>query len=636
MKIKWNLFLLAATVAWQNAPADVARIGTNTYPTLHAAVAAAQSNDTIVLIGDAILTNVLAISRPLAIVSDGSVRTITRTNAFADDLIYVQGSAALTLGDAAGSDAAPTLILDGGATNGLAGGYSFIFAVGANVVVHPGVVLRNFRGHYAALYMLDNDSLATLTLHGGLFTGNTATNSSGGAICSQGVDIQIQNAVFRGNAVPRGKGGALFLEYATLVASNINVHGNSADDYGGGLMAYPGEITLRGGIISSNSAINGGGIANGNGNLTLESTLLTSNSAIYGAAVWSHTGVNILRSSTFRANHADIFGGALYSTSSGYSLSNCQIVANTAGSYGGGMYVSPATNLFSDVEIVSSVISSNSGLSGGGIYSIYAALDVADSTLSHNVASGLGGALWLFGDTTIRDSQIADNVSANEGGGILHQGGPLAISGHTRIEGNVGTAGSGIWCYNGTYEGSNAVLSLSGGISIAAGNDVMLYTNQNAIRLTGTLTAPGTVAAITPSVYSNGLPLLRNGPGLSFSPVSRYYAKFAVTPQPASSTNWYVDANGDLSAAAPPAPPVPPPGLREIASFGAATPETGSFRLDVDPLLLEYDFSLQAADVVTNQAWNFRTLSNGYAVSSNGSIVLAAPATSRVYRLAFP
>jgi predicted outer membrane repeat protein len=504
--------LLAATVVWQNAAADVARIGTTTYPTLHAAVAAAPSNATIELIGDAILTNGLAISRPLAIVSDGSVRRIARTNAFADDVIYVPAAAALTLGDAAGTDAAPTLILDGGATNGVAGGYSFIFAVGANVVVHPGVVLRNYRGQYAALYMLDNDRLATLTLNGGLFTGNTATNSSGGAICSQGVDLRIQDAVFAGNAAPRGKGGAIYLEYATLVASNVHVHGNSADDYGGGLMAYPGAITLRGGVVSSNSAINGGGIANGYGNLTLEDAQVTSNSAIYGAAVWSHTGVNDFRSSTFRDNHADIFGGALYSTSSGYALSNCQIVANTAGSYGGGMYVSPATGLFSEVEIDSSVISSNSGLSGGGIYSIYATLAVAGSTLSHNLASGSGGALWLYGDTAIRDSRIADNVSSNEGGGILHQGGPLALSGQTRIEGKSArrAAASGA-----TTAPTKAATPFSP--SPAAFPSPSATTSCS----TPTKTHPlgrhahgaGTVAAITPSVYSNGLPLLRDGPG---------------------------------------------------------------------------------------------------------------------------
>lgn len=630
------MFLLAAATAWQNVAADVAQIGAQTYPTLPAAVAAAQSNDTIVLIGDAILTNVLAIAKPLSIVGDGTARTITRTNGFADDLIYVQPAGALVLGDASGNDAAPGLILDGGATNGVAGGYSFIFAVSADVVVHPGVVLRNFRGQYAPLYMLDNDGLATLTLNGGLFAGNTATNSSGGAICSQGADIHARNATFRSNAAPRGRGGAIYMEYVSLVASNLIVQGNSADDYGGGLMALPGEIDLEGGVVSGNSALNGGGIANGYGHLTLDGTRLTNNRAFYGGAVWSHTGTNLLRSAAFRDNQATNYGAALYSTSSRFSISNCEIVANTAGSNGGGLYVSPATTPPSSIAIASSIVSSNSGLYGGAIYSSYSDLSIAGSILSHNRAAGAGGALWLFGDTSIQDSLLSQNAATNEGGGIFHLGGPLVLSGHTRLEDNRGEPGPGIWCYNAWYEGFDAVLSLSGGTSLSADDAIALLNTTNTILLAGTLLEPGHVATIVPAIYSNGLPLLRDGAGLPFSPVSRYYAKFAVAPQPASSTNWHVDANGDLSAAAPPAPPVPPPGLREIASFGAATPETGSFRLDVDPLLLEYDFSLQAADVVTNQAWNFRTLSNGYAVSSNGSIVLAAPATSRVYRLAFP
>lgn len=636
MKCTWILFLLAATVALQNGNADVAQIGAQTYPTLHAAVAAAQSNDTIVLIGNVILTHALSVSKPLSIVSDGAVRTITRTNGFADDLIYVQASGALTLGDVAGNDAAPNLILDGGATNGIAGGYSFIFAVSANVVVHPGVVLRNFRGQYAALYILDYDSLATLTLHGGLFTGNTATNSSGGAICSQGVDIHIQNATFTGNAAPRGRGGAIYLEYAALVASNMNVQGNSADDYGGGLMVLPGEMILEGGVFSGNSAINGGGIANGYGHLTLDGTRLTNNRAFYGGALWSHTGTNVLRSASFRGNQATNYGAAMYSTSSRFSITNCEIVANAAGSNGGGLYVSPATTPPTSISIASSTVSSNSGLYGGAIYSSYADLSIAGSTLSHNQASGSGGALWLFGSTAIRDSLLAQNASTNEGGGIFHLGGPLALSGQTRLEGNRGTPGPGIWCFNGFYEGLDAVLSLSGGTSLSADDAIALLNTTNAILLAGTLYTPGTVATIVPAIYSNGLPVLRDAAGLSFSPVSRYYGKFAVAPQPASSTNWHVGTNGNLTFTVPPPAPVPPIGLREIASFGASAPGAGTFRLDVDPLLLEYDFSLQAATTVTNQAWNFQTLTNGYVVFSNGFVVLDTPATSRVFRLTFP
>lgn len=630
---QWLLAGMALALAPGRATADVARIGATTYPTLHAAIAAAPSNATVELIGDAVLTNVLGIVRPVSIVSDGAVRRIARTNAFADDMIYVQAPGALVLGDGAGNDAAPTLILDGGATNGIHGGFSFIFAVSANVAIHPGVVLRDFRGFYAPLYALDPGSLATLTVNGGLFTGNVATNSSGGALCSQGVDVFIRDATFASNAAPRGRGGAIYLEDAALVATNLVVRANAADDYGGGIMGFPGDVVLTGGAIEGNAALNGGGYANGYGNLTAAGTTFADNQAYHGGGVWSHTGANVLDSATIRSNRAEGFGGGLYSTSSGYALSNCLVVANTANSYGGGFYVSPETNPPSVIEIVASAVSSNVGLYGGAIYTSHAVLDLATSTFAGNRAAGSGGGLWLYGDTTIRDCRIAANVSSNEGGGIFHLGGPLALSGQTRFDGNAGTAGNGIWCYNGTYEGSNAVLSLSGGVSLAADNEIALLTNQNTVLLSGVLTGPNPVATVVPSVYTNGLPLLRDAPGLSFSPVARYYAKFAVAPQPASPTNWHVDANGDLATNPPPPPPVPPVELRDISAAAAAA---GAFQFGVDPELLEYDFDLQAADEVVDGAWNFQTLLAGYAVATNGDFVLDADAPRQVFRLVFP
>jgi hypothetical protein len=616
--------------------ADVARIGAQTYPTLHAAVAASQSNDTIELIGDVILTNMLSISRPLAIVSDGSVRTITRTNAFADDLIVVASPGSLVLGNPGGNDEAPTLILDGGFSNGVAGGFSFLFATEANVTIHPGVILRHFRGFYAAIYMLDDHGVATLTLNGGLFTGNMSTNSSGGSIASQGADIYARNAIFTSNAAPRGRGGAIYLENATLAATNLIVQGNSADDYGGGLMIYPGVIQLTDGFIKHNSAINGGGIANGYGDVAIDGTTFTSNQAYYGAALWSHTGMNTLLSASLRGNQTTGFGGALYSVSSGLILSNCQLTANTAGSYGGALYVSPTVSPPSSIEIVNSSVVSNFGLMGGAIYSSHAFLDIDGTTFEDNRASGPGGALWLYGHTDIRHSVFIGNVSSNEGGGIFHLGGPLALSGQTFITGNAATQGNGVWCHNGPYEGgSNAVLTLSGGVSIATNNDLYLATRTNTVRIGGTLTAPGTVATVTPPAYSNGLPLLRDAAGLPFPAVSRYYGKFAISPQPASPTNWFMGTNGNLTATPPPLAPVPPPELRDIHSLAADTGDPDRFLLAVDPLLLEYAFTLQAADAVVDGGWNFQTLTEGYTVSENGVLDIDSDVPLRIYRLAF-
>ncbi len=633
MRQIWAFILLSAVAAGSGRAADVARIGTNTYPSLDAAVAAAQSNDTVVLMGNAILTNTISIAVPLSIVSDGSVRTISRTNAVEGmDLIWVHSPGSLTLGQASGNDATPDLILDGGAVGSVTGGYSFIFAESANVTVQPGVVLQHYTGLYAPLYMLDYSTLATLVLNGGLFTGNSAANSSGGCICSQGASIHARNAVFVGNAAPHGRGGAIYMEYATLEATNLTVSGNSADDYGGGVMAYPGTVVLTGGTFSGNRAINGGGIANANGNVTATGTAFSSNRAFYGGAIWSHTSTNVFQSASFRGNQATNFGAGLYSTSSRYTLTNCEIIANAAGSNGGGIYVSPATNPPTSIAIASSTISSNSGLYGGAVYSSYADLAIAGSTLAGNQVSGAGGALWLFGSTTLRDTAVARNSATNEGGGIFHLGGPLSLSGQTRLEGNVGATGKGIWCFNGFYEGTNAVLSLSEGVSIAADNDVSLQTVTNAILLAGTLFAPGTVATIVPAIYSNGLPVLRDAAGLSFSPVARYYGKFAVAPQ----TNaWYVGTNGNLAAAAPPAPPAPPAEWRDIVSLGAPV-QNSTFQFSVDAHLLEYDFALQGATAVVGRAWNFQTLTNGYAVSTNGLVVLDAAPALRIYRLVSP
>ena len=152
MRQIWAFILLSAVAAGSGRAADVARIGTNTYPSLDAAVAAAQSNDTVELLGNAILTNTISIAVPLSIVSDGSVRTISRTNAVEGmDLIWVHSPGSLTLGQASGNDATPDLILDGGAVGSVTGGYSFIFAESANVTVQPGVVLQHYTGLYAPL-----------------------------------------------------------------------------------------------------------------------------------------------------------------------------------------------------------------------------------------------------------------------------------------------------------------------------------------------------------------------------------------------------------------------------------------------------------------------------------------------------
>ena len=81
--------------------------------------------------------------------------------------------------------------------------------------------------------------------------------------------------------------------------------------------------------------------------------------------------------------------------------------------------------------------------------------------------------------------------------------------------------------------------------------------------------------------------------------------------------------------------PVPPPELRDIHSLAADTGDPDRFLLAVDPLLLEYAFTLQAADAVVDGGWNFQTLTEGYTVSENGVLDIDSDVPLRIYRLAF-
>ncbi|MBP5787358.1 MAG: hypothetical protein J6Y19_06050, partial [Kiritimatiellae bacterium] len=89
--------------------ADVARIGDVAYSYLSLAVAAARSNDVVVLVADAVLDDTLSVTNPLTIRSDGHPRVITRSATATNDLITVSPPGALVLGAPDGSDAAPTL-----------------------------------------------------------------------------------------------------------------------------------------------------------------------------------------------------------------------------------------------------------------------------------------------------------------------------------------------------------------------------------------------------------------------------------------------------------------------------------------------------------------------------------------------
>lgn len=244
------------------------------YSNLAAAAAASANNDRLVMIGDETLFATLNMpNHSLTIVSDGNVRTIRGSTNCAYDMIMVAGTnATLTLGAPGGSDAAPTLVFDGGRFAGVSNLYDMFYLDLGWLNIHPGVVLRN-------LASLDtgpiHNKAGVVDMFGGRIESNLAPY--GGGIFNDIGEVRIQGGSITGNTA--NVGGGIYNQAVLYYQGFINgylgkltmgrgeVSGNAAAQAGGGLYNL-GAAELSGGSIERNSANYGGGVLQDNGSST--------------------------------------------------------------------------------------------------------------------------------------------------------------------------------------------------------------------------------------------------------------------------------------------------------------------------------------------------------------------------------
>jgi predicted outer membrane repeat protein len=274
----------------------------------------------------------------------------------------------------------------------------------------------------------------TIVFASGLF-GQTITLTSGELLIKQ--NITIVGRADRNLTLSGGNHSRVFYVAKTtknatlsgLTISNGSANGPTNTDIQGGGIANDGTLTLSNTTLSSNTAINNGGGISNDGTLTLSGCTLSNNSVPQGG----YEGGGIANFGTLSvsgcilSNNSAAEGAGIYSdrmmTVSGSTLSN-----NSATSGGGGIY-GPAM-------VINSILSGNTALFGGGIYTYNGPLTVSGSTLSGNVAWFKGGGIYLTGYTagyatlTINNSTFSNN-SATTGGGIFNYNGAATISGST-------------------------------------------------------------------------------------------------------------------------------------------------------------------------------------------------------------
>jgi len=514
--------------------------GPGCYPTIQAAVNAAQDGDTIT-IGPGTFAGGVTITTSVNLQGAGSAATIIRG-----------GGSVLTIG-AYGASSEPTVSISGVTiTGGVAqsspesipfAGVAGVWAAGGGIEIPPGANLAVG---------------ATVTISGSVITGNRAdpvnTIPSGIPCPGNFPDGQCPFAPAWGGGIDSW--GTLTLTHTAVTDNSVGtaagLPGITSDADGAGIFSSEGSLTLANSVVSGNhatatspdgryaegAAIFAGspfGSANGSDALTLQNSVISGNTATVTSDLPRFFGGQSLNPS---ANSGGVAAGTGVSST---TVENTLVETNSAiatdlngepSAFDAGMNVSNGS-----LDMTNSVISGNRTIAnastsadvgpsgsalevdGGGTISGTRITDNYTSMVSTDGTAAANGALGLFGNTsllTIQDSTISGNVAtATSTGSVSFQGagifndGLLTLTDDT-ITGNSGTAtgpsgvaqGGGIW--NGTtFTGPPVQLTLQG---TAVTRNSLTGSDGVTVQGAGLFTAPPATVILTDSVIALNIP----------------------------------------------------------------------------------------------------------------------------------
>ncbi len=253
----------------------------------------------------------------------------------------------------------------------------------------------SFRNGNGAIAMGRGD----LTVNGGTFTGNTATD--GGAISES----------FSRNDAP--------------VVSHATFIDNRATDSGGAIYDVVPDILglqVTDCVFIGNEAANlGGAVEDDSGAANVVGSVFRGNRGAGGGAVFLTAGfVSILSHDVFAGNSSIGDGGAIFSQG-GLSIDKSKISGNHAAGTGGGLFLSLGG---SGASAVDTEFTGNSATDGGAIGNLgQLSMDLEDVTILGNHARVDGGAIYNESFFTTETTQIIGNGAGSGGGGVYDTGG---------------------------------------------------------------------------------------------------------------------------------------------------------------------------------------------------------------------
>lgn len=452
-------------------------LGSDTYASLHGAVAAAAPGATV-RVCDGVVTGRVLVERDLSLVS-------------------LNGPAATTLDGAA---AGPALAIFSGSVS--VSGFTVRNGSGDTYLDSYGVPYTFGGG-------IDIGGSASVTLTDLIVEQNTAS-VGGGIGASHTATVTVSQSTIRNNT--GGSGGGLALGgVATL--SSLLVTQNAASVQGGGVYSW-GPLSLSDSVVTFNTGDYGGGVMAIDGSAFPAPTHAIANTTVSDNSAGTTSGGGLylrgldvqLIDLTVERNTASWGGGAYIEEFAGTAtVVRSSFTDNTATLYGGGL------NLRVDGALTDSTLSGNQAAYGGGLVIASVAVDATGTVIEANTADdgaggGEGGGVYLWGEpsdpVTLTGGVVRSNSAARRGGGIRSiqngpetpggpvftgsvldgvvvqdndavYGGGLRVSGGLQllggaVRGNVATASGG-----GFYADANGGLDCASGFLSLVGTDVV-------------------------------------------------------------------------------------------------------------------------------------------------------------------
>lgn len=305
---------------------------------------------------------------------------------------------------------------------------------------------------------------------------------------------------------------------------------------------------LHAGVASQGTINMYGGEIYGNGNNGLRAKSVSvaggqvhhnGSAGVQTQAVDSNTTISVTEGNIY-GNASD--GVAAYAANGvcTVGISGGNIYSNNAAGVraslpAGTVKISGSSNIYQNATGI--ITSSAAVMSGGAVYENYNggiytsnSFTMTGGSVCANVAEKNGGGIYNSGTLLLSGGEISSN-SGVFGGGIYNVG-TLNLT-DTAIINNSARAGGAVY--------QNGSMNMSGAAWIEEKNDVYLPETGNVVTVTGFLTAPKTVARITPSAYTLGRTCIR----VSYNKEkgSSVYQKFSLTPK-----SFYVLRPGDYQS----------------------------------------------------------------------------------------